>query len=64
MEEKTIIYEVSKEYKRTETDKERLIFNRDKDGNWLYHAPNAQDHNEEQVKEILKILEKLKEEMY
>lgn len=37
---------------------QRMIF--EKQGNeWLYHAPNAQDHTEEQLEEILKKLKEL-----
>ncbi len=63
MEIKTKIYEVSEEYTRKEEDKERIIFQlreyKNVDGDevqkseWVYHAPNAQDHTEKQVAVIL-----------
>jgi len=58
--DKKKVYEIKRETVRTKTDKERIIFIRDdEDTKWLYHAPNAQNHTEEQVEEILDKLREL-----
>lgn len=54
------IYEVRQIVERIEeTKKERLIFQENDDGKWEYHAPNAQNHTEKQIEEILKHLKML-----
>lgn len=63
MEIKTKVFEVRQTAMREDVKKERLIFELKEyentgESEWVYHAPNAQDHTQEQV-EI--ILEKLKE---
>lgn len=60
MQEQTKVIEVQKVFTRetTEEKSERIIFEM-KDGVWVYHAPNAQDHTIEQLELILSELKKL-----
>ncbi len=61
MKEDKIVYAVRKTYIRKEEKEERMIFEKKEQG-WVYHAPNAQDHTEEQVEDILKKLKELNNE--
>ncbi|MBI4155434.1 hypothetical protein HY498_05115 [Candidatus Woesearchaeota archaeon] len=64
MEETIRVFEVRKEVLRKDVTTERMIFELKEYENigekeWVYHAPNAQDHTEQQVEEILKKLKEL-----
>lgn len=57
------VFEVIREEERVvEKSKERLIFELH-GGRWIYHAPNQQNHTEEQVEVILKKLKELNAEV-
>lgn len=54
-----IVYAIKEIVKREDAvETQRMIFEKKKDI-WVYHAPNAQDHTEEQLEEILKKLKEL-----
>lgn len=62
MDETIRIFEVQKIVEREE-DKQRIIFEYNKDiKQWIYHAPNAQDHTEKQIEIILNKLKELNKE--
>ena len=58
METKTRVFEVRQTVVREE-DKQKIIFEKQEDGKWIYHAPNAQNHTQEQVEIILSKLKEL-----
>ena len=59
MNKKTMCFKI-KEIVTREEDKETIIFDFDGEkGKWVYHAPNAQNHTEEQVEIILNKLKEL-----
>jgi vacuolar-type H+-ATPase subunit H len=59
MKEKTLCFKI-KEIITREEDKQTIIFDYDEETKkWVYHAPNAQDHTEEQVETILNKLKEL-----
>ena len=43
-------------------DKQKIIFEKTEKG-WVYHAPNAQNHDVNSIRMILKKLEELNENM-
>lgn len=64
MKEQIRVFEVRKEILRKDATTERMIFELREyentgESEWIYHAPNAQDHTEKQVEEILKKLKEL-----
>ena len=64
MKEQTKVFEVRTEVLRKDVKAERMIFELKEyentgESEWVYHAPNAQDHTEAQVEEILKKLKEL-----
>lgn len=65
MKAKTRVFEVRQEVVRHETTgTERIIFEFDGENKvWKYKAPNAQEHTEEQLEEILKKLKELNKEV-
>ncbi len=69
MKEETRVFEIRKEVTRTDIETERLIFELREHKNvddeevepseWIYKAPNAQEHTQEQVEQVLKKLKEL-----
>lgn len=59
MKEKTICFQI-KEIVEREEDKEIIIFDyNETTKKWVYHAPSAQNHTEEQIEVILNKLREL-----
>ena len=62
--EKTRVFEVRKTFVREEVTTDRIIFElrqdeKTKESEWIYIAPNAQEHTQEQVETILQKLKEL-----